>query len=369
MKNSLFILIVLLGGTVSLYAQVSIPKEWEALDRQINYGYLQQALETLEAVPERSQDEPMYWYLRAKTMGAIASAQLDESGYQYLEDPAAEFIKAVDQLPDDMDLAHILPFSKQVFRALYNQGVDAFNRGDKEAASLAFKQHMLLQLRMGEDDPESYRRPFIGYSRVSEPDSLLTLTRRLSSAGIVTNETASERLVSLFELEYDSLAFAWIEECLLDDRIGSNFLELANVLLFQHGTPVQRADLAAESMKRHPADASFVLYRAMALDAAGNQDAAIDFMLQATRLDPDLFDARYNLGRLYYDQASALNMRRQNAKGEERDKLEAEFLALLSESALQLKEAQRIKPGSSKTANLLLFVEQLLSPLQSAEEK
>jgi tetratricopeptide (TPR) repeat protein len=368
LKSLLLILIVLLGSTIPLCAQVRIPKEWEALDRQINYGYLQQALETLEEVPERRQDDPMYWYMRAKTMGAIASAQLDEPGYQYLEDPAAEFIKAVDQLPEDMDLVDILPFSKQVFRALYNKGVDAFNRGDRVAASLAFKQHMLLQLRMGEDDPESYRRPFIGYSKVSEPDSLLTLTRRLSSAGIVTNETASERLVSLFELEYDSLAFAWIEECLMDDRIGSNFLELANVLLFQHGTPTQRADLAAESMRRHPADVSFVLYLAMALDAAGDQDAAIDYMLQATRLDPDLFEARYNLGKLYYDQASALNMQRQNAKGEERDKLEAEFRAMLEESALQLKEAQRIKPGSSKTANLLLFVEQLLSPSESTEE-
>ena len=140
-----------------------------------------------------------------------------------------------------------------------------------------------------------------------------------------------KRVFQIFSLAAGALLLTFAAGC-GRNRSADSLLERAHREAAE-GKWEKALALSGEALAREPENVSALLLRAIAGERCGERDQALNFALQAVRINPRSFLAQYTLGRLY-----------------------AADPARLSDAAKPLLEALELKPDDRSTLVLLANV-------------
>lgn len=316
MKRILFVLIVILVSASIASAQ---GRDMRRAGRQLNRGNLDQAKEYIEAAMQYEEvlEDAEIWLLQAQLFIEIALSE--EPEFRALADNPVDkadeaLAKAVELDTDDQHLLDIQQAKLIMSELVFNEGVEAYNREDMGAASDYF-----------------YRA--YEYSESFGSKDTTTLYNAALAAELNHNwDRSMEMYLDLREMKYDqpyiysSLASIslhkgdtvqgtkYIQEGreLYPDNLDLVFTE-ANIHIFTGN--VEEADRTLSiAIERDPENPGlyFALganYDRMSQDTVYSAEdrqfafeQAVDAYEQALELDPNYFDAVYNLGALYFNE-------------------------------------------------------------------
>ncbi|TVR40752.1 MAG: tetratricopeptide repeat protein [Bacteroidia bacterium] len=320
MKRTVVFFIVVLFSTSVLYAQ---GRDMRRADRSIDRGNLASALENLQAAMEHEEvfEDPEFWLLKARLYLQIAIT--DNPEYRELvENPVDKadeaMIKAVELDTDNQHWIQIQQNMLFLSEMVFNQGVDKYN-----------------QQNWGEASDYFLRAYEIG--KTFEAQDTTTLYNAALSAELGQQyDKALDLYIRLRDMQYDQpflyASLANISLFLGDTASGTKYVEEgrerypddlelifteANIHIFTGD--LNRAekilDIAIEKDPDNP-----VLYFALAANydqmaqdtlypAEKREFAfqeAISAYKQALEIDPNYFDAMFNLGALHFNKGLRL---------------------------------------------------------------
>jgi tetratricopeptide (TPR) repeat protein len=315
MKRIVFLLIFIMISTVVVHAQ---GRELRRADRQLNRGNLADAMEYLQEAREHESvfEDPEYWMIKARLHLEIAVTEEEE--YKNLaENPvliADEAMQKVKELDADNDyILEIQPIMLYLSELTFNLGANAYEREAWNEASDHFLRAYEIGLSLDAIDTTTYYyagltaeigrnfpRAYEIYTKLEEMDyEEPILYSSLSNVALALGDT----------LEGTEYALKGRE--LYPENLDLIFAE-ANIHIFtgDMGKARDILDLAIEKDPENP-NLYFAFaanYDKMAQDTTYTDEErqfafeeAIKAYEQAIELNPDYFDAVYNLGVMYFN--------------------------------------------------------------------
>lgn len=358
MKRIVFLLIIVFISTTVVFAQ---GRDMRRADRNLNRGNLADAKENIEAAMEHEEilEDPEIWILQARLYINIAMSE--EPEYRQLaERPVnkadAAIKKAVELDTDNTYLIEIQQNMLFLSELIFNEGVDAYNQEQWGQAS----DYFLRAYEIGES---------------FDAKDTTTLYNAALAAELGRDfERARDMYLDLKRMEYDQPFI---------------YSSLSNISLFM-GDTLAGTEYIREGRERYPEDLDLIFTEAnihiftgdvesaeKVLDLAIQRDpdnpslyfafgANYDKMAQDTmytveerefafveavkayekalELNPDYFDAMYNLGALYFNKGLVLFERAEERIRETQDfaryeEDEKEFREIWLEAQPYLEEA------------------------------
>ncbi len=358
MKRIVFLLIIVFISTTVVFAQ---GRDMRRADRNLNRGNLADAKENIEAAMEHEEilEDPEIWILQARLYINIAMSE--EPEYRQLaERPVnkadAAIKKAVELDTDNTYLIEIQQNMLFLSELIFNEGVDAYNQEQWGQAS----DYFLRAYEIGES---------------FDAKDTTTLYNAALAAELGRDfERAMDMYLDLKRMEYDQPFI---------------YSSLSNISLFM-GDTLAGTEYIREGRERYPEDLDLIFTEAnihiftgdvesaeKVLDLAIQRDpdnpslyfafgANYDKMAQDTmytveerefafveavkayekalELNPDYFDAMYNLGALYFNKGLVLFERAEERIRETQDfaryeEDEKEFREIWLEAQPYLEEA------------------------------
>ncbi|MFO7999331.1 MAG: tetratricopeptide repeat protein [Bacteroidales bacterium] len=320
MKRTIILLIFCVFAAGAVQAQRS---EVRRAERELNRGNLTEAKAHIDAASQdaSTNEDPETWVLKAQVYMEIASTE--EPEYQELsENPLAVAFDALEKAQEfdvnNLQLVQIQQMLLVLSELTFNEGVENFNANNYAVAS------------------EYFLRSF----KLSEPFGAIDTTTLYNAAlAAELNEEydrAKEMYLQLVEYEYDqpylysSLSHISMEAGDTLEALGyvkqgrevypedlNLIFSEANIYIFT-GAVEEARDILSVAIEKDPENPS--LYFALAAnfdkmtqDTTYSANERQTFFQEAERyyqkaieLDPEYFDAIYNLGVLYYNEGIRL---------------------------------------------------------------
>lgn len=324
--------------TILLFANIAEAqkKEVRRADRKLNRGDITEAYSHISKAiesPETNED-PATWVLYSKILMEIGSSQ-DESVKGIVEDPLNKaydaLMKGEELDTENQNILEITQTKLALSERLFNSGAEAYNQENYEMASSMFKKSFDVSQSNGSIDTS-------------------TLYNAALAAEIAGNvDKAYDWYVETEKYEYDQpflyssltnisnqredyeAAQKWIKKG--RERYPENldliFTE-ANVYLLSGNIEEARRVLTL-AIERDPENANLhyafaVNYDQMSRDTTFTQEErefaykeAIKAYEKAIELDPEYFDAIYNLGAMHFNEGIRLYVEAENELRENMD--------------------------------------------------
>jgi tetratricopeptide (TPR) repeat protein len=319
MKRTILLLIFFVFAANVTEAQRG---EVRRADRMLNRGNLEAAKEHIDAASQdaSTSGDPETWVLKGQIYMQIASSE--EPEYQALSDEPLEVAydalqKAQELDVDNLQLIQIQQMLLVLSELTFNEGVEAFNADNYGVASQYFLRSYRLSESFGADTTTLYNAALAAELNEDLAD-------------------AKELYLQLVEYEYEqpylysSLSHIAMEEGdttaalgyvkqgreQFPDDLNLVFSE-ANIYIFT-GSVEEARDILSFAIEKDPENATLYFALAanfdrMSQDTLYAPEERLSFFQeseryykQAIELEPEYFDAIYNLGVLYYNEGVRL---------------------------------------------------------------
>lgn len=315
MKRTVLVLILMIMSASILQAQ---SRDVRRAERQLNRGNIEQAKEFILSAfeHEETKTDPEAWVIKAQIFMEIALAVEPEIS-QLSSNPVDIADEAMQMAQRyDTDNEHILAIQQGLLllsEMIFNQGVEAYNASDWVSSS----NYFLRAFEMGKD--------------FGSVDTTTLYNAALSAELGQDYQRSIEMYQDLREMNYDQpyvySSLANISLALGDTLQGTEYIQEgrriypdnldlifteANIHIFTGDVP-QARDVLALAIERDPDNPNLYFafganFDRMAQDTTYTSDErdfafeqAIEAYENAIKLNPDYFDAVYNLGVLYFN--------------------------------------------------------------------
>jgi tetratricopeptide (TPR) repeat protein len=314
MKKSLFLLSLFLISTF-LYAQPG--KVTSALNLK-DSGKLEQALAAIEEAVDANNPKaaksvvaPRTWEVRGEIYQAIFQSK-DAAVRKLTKDPLSEALNSYKKALE-LDTRGRLAKSIKVKLTLLtndltNQAVESFNEEDFGKALLSFEQILELQDLpvIKEDNPAGVDTIIVfnaGLAAFNAQNYSKAIQYYKVAAELGYNEARSWQLLSKAHLENkDTLNALTVLQNGFQRYPADNgiLVEMINIYL-----GAQKTDEAMKylnlAIEQDPENATYYFAQGTLHDMIGQPENAIISYENAIKVNPEYFDAYYNLGALYYN--------------------------------------------------------------------
>lgn len=372
MKKIALLLAFSMISAASLMAQNSAVNK---ATRYLDEGKLDLAKQNIDeaVVHEKTMEKGKTWYTKGKVYKAIATS--DNSDYQALDDnPLIQAVQAFNKTMEmEKENSTYYLFAKEEVNQLWattlNKGAELFEAGEYEQAIEHFNDLKMIN----PEDTTGYLYAGIAAMQASQYD------------------VAADNYYKLLEMDYKSpdvyTGLIWVEKTQNEDlekaltlvrearqAIPENLdimREEINLLLTLERTEEALAKSEA-AIEAEPENASLYYITAYLYDEVDNGAKAEEFYKKAIEINPDYFDANYNLAVLYFNrgvevvkEANNMTIEMYQKKGKEvKEKSKIHF-----ETAIPyLQKAHEIKPEDTQVIEILQTTYTELGMNDKAEE-
>ena len=320
-------------------------------------GKLEKAKEAIdEAVEhEKTMADPKAWFYRGAIYQDIA-AGVDSSLYNKVPnalDVAYEsYQKSVEYDEKEKYVEQIKLNMAGLAQGYYNKGVMAYNDNNFSVAS------------------DQFKNTFDVYSEIGRTDTISMFNAAVSAGLAGENEKAHDYYDKVLELDYSNpeiyISMSEISKAMGDTAKALNVLKTGrqiypenfdllisetNIYLARNDTKkaLENLEKAIEKDKTNP-----TIFFAVGTnyDQLGMFDKAEDAYKNAINLDPDYFEANYNIGALYVNKAAKILEKANDLPLDAVDEYEAEKAKaddLLKKSLPYLEKAIELQPNDVNT--------------------
>jgi tetratricopeptide (TPR) repeat protein len=281
-------------------------------------GKLDKALEAIEEAIDASNPKtkssvtwPRTWEVRGEIFQAIAQSK-DANVKKLSTDPLTE---AVNSYKKAIELDANNKFAKSIkikltllTNDLTNQAVEAFNAEDYARALMSFEQILALQELpvMKADNPGAVDTIIIfnaGLAAYNAENYAKAIKYYQDAARYGYNEGRTYQLLSKAHLENKDTtsALTVLQEGFQKYPSDNGVLvEMINIYI-NSGKTDDAMKYLSLAIEQDPQNATYYFAQGSLYDQMGEQEKSITSYNNAIRVNPEYFDAHYNLGALYYN--------------------------------------------------------------------
>lgn len=357
MKRISLLFVVLISVNLAAFAQKNkVQTAWNYL----KYDDLQRAAEAIEeaAIHEQTSGSAKTWYYK----GLIYQRSYKHEKYGNLApnalDIASEAFRKALQLEPDYEYAPEIKLAlQQLATQMYGQGVEQFTAKDYSKALTSFESI----LKIVPDDEQAILNAAYSADRAGDKN------RAKGYYGKLIDKNFKESRIYIFqsgllkELGDTTAALSVVQKGRqLFPSDNNLIIEELNFYLFR-GDDVKAMEVMDAAIQSDPANASLYFARGTVYDRMGKKDDAANSYQKSIELKPDYFDAYYNLGAMYFNEAAELANKANDIKSnteyaKAKDKFDAKFRQSVPylEKALELNASDQATISSLKQIYLRL---------------
>ena len=358
MKKSL-LLVLLMVTIYSVFGQASnIVNAWGYMED----GALDKAKEAIDkaAVHEKTKEKTKTWLYRGDIYYRIFSSENPE--YKALVDNPAQiafesYKKTKELYPKDkrVDITDIDQKLRIMQNIVLNRGVADYNEKKYEMAFSKFKTAADISLYQGGMDSLAAYNCALASEKGGKVDRAVKWYRKCIELNYRAPDCCNFIYYVLYKDNREDEAIAQVKKC------RTSYPNNYNLILTELNYLLKSGDYAAASKNLEKAieldPFNKILYFSMgtAQENQGFNQEAIRYYTKAIDLDSNYFDAYYNLGALYFNEAVEINNLGNNATDAEKaDEYGNKAIAKFKKAIPYLEKARSLKPKDKNTLNSLL---------------
>ena len=306
-----FIMFLMLNNVQAQKKYVSKAQIWAE-----NGEKLDTALKAIEfaETQEKTKEWGKTYYVKGIVYDAIASS--DNPEFQKIcENP---MIKAFDNFRKAYDMNGSGPYQNAIDLKIFSlsnnfiqKAIDTFNEGDFENSFLYFAKSLEIKempVFKGEVDTAVLFNTALAAQRIKKYDEAIVYFKRLVEYGYGAGDTYS-LLANCYKDKGDSenyvnhLKIGYEKYPANADLIGG----IINYYLLEAENSEGAFEYLNIAKQKDPGNAQYYLAEAQLCTKIGQPEKAKELYLKSIELSPDLFEAQYNLGVIYFNEAVILS--------------------------------------------------------------
>jgi tetratricopeptide (TPR) repeat protein len=350
--KTLSIALVLVSGTV-FAQQNKVVSAWNYYKPE--YELLDKAKSNIDdaAVHESTMGKPKTWYYR----GLIYQKIYKHAKYGNLDEMALE--KAYESYKKALELDPNYEFKDEVNQNIsalsgdfFTRGLDEFNAKDFNRALISFE--WVLKIR--NNDMNALQNSALCAERLAKWDIAKSYYQKI----LTVNQKDPLVFLSLSNIQKREGDVAGAIQTISEGRKlfpSDNKLIISQLDLYLGADKIKEAsELIEVAISGDPTNASLHFAKGTLFDKMGNKEVAAQSYVKAIELNNSYFDANYNLGAMYFNQAAEMVNTANNLppnKVKEYDLAKAKYEAKFREAMPYLERAHEINPKDMSTMESL----------------
>lgn len=350
--KTLFTALVLVSSPV-IAQQNKVVSAWNYYKPE--YEMLDKAKSNIDdaSVHESTMGKPKTWYYR----GLIYQKIYKHAKYGNLDEMALE--KAYESYKKALEIDPNYEFKDEVNQNIaalsgdfFNRGLDEFNAKDFNRALNSFE--WVLKIRS--NDMNALQNSALCAERLGKLDVAKTYYQKI----LAVDQKDPLVFLSLANIQKKEGDMAGAIKTITEGRKvfpADNKLIISQLDLYLGSDKVKEAsELIEVAIAGDPTNANLHFAKGTLFDKMGNKDVAAQSYIKAIELNSSYFDANYNLGAMYFNQAAEMVNAANNLppnKFKEYDAAKAKYEAKFREAMPYLEKAHEINPKDMSTMESL----------------
>jgi len=350
--KTLFTALVLASSPV-IAQQNKVVSAWNYYKPE--YEMLDKAKSNIDdaSVHESTMGKPKTWYYR----GLIYQKIYKHAKYGNLDEMALE--KAYESYKKALEIDPNYEFKDEVNQNIaalsgdfFNRGLDEFNAKDFNRALNSFE--WVLKIRS--NDMNALQNSALCAERLGKLDVAKTYYQKI----LAVDQKDPLVFLSLANIQKKEGDMAGAIKTITEGRKvfpADNKLIISQLDLYLGSDKVKEAsELIEVAIAGDPTNANLHFAKGTLFDKMGNKDVAAQSYIKAIELNSSYFDANYNLGAMYFNQAAEMVNAANNLppnKFKEYDAAKAKYEAKFREAMPYLEKAHEINPKDMSTMESL----------------
>lgn len=309
-KTAIFLMVLMMGGLA--FGQNS--KVVSAYNYLRNLQ-LKEAKEAIDPAVEhpKTMSDAKAWFYRGNVYLAIMMSE-DPEIRALAEDPLTvaeqSYNKALELDEKDRYKAEIIERIPFLAEQYYNQGVQLYNKQEYGKATQSFVKAMETNAKVGREDTLALFNAALCAELGESNDEAKKYYNELLNIGYTGEPNAVPIYISLSRLhkaEKDTVGAIEVIRQGLERYPGDFNLLIEETNIHLSSGNVEAAQKNLERVIEVDATNPTIFFAVgTTYDQMGNKDKATDAYKKAIELNPDYFDANYNLGALYVNEAASI---------------------------------------------------------------
>ncbi|MBU1370286.1 MAG: hypothetical protein KJ578_02385 [Bacteroidetes bacterium] len=362
MKKLLLLMTILVIASAGM-AQKSERTNAFMYNKNAQYDKAKEAIDKAIVHPKTVDDAKTWMYRGIIYLNLVFSEDFDSIDDNPLEKSFTSFKEAVKLDPDD-DLKRaeeIDPRVEAIGQQYFAYGVDDFNAGDFAEAANKFKKSYDVGLYINKIDTLALLNAALASVRSEQYKQSLDYYEELMELGFNESDVYKNMALAHRNLGDNDAMFATLRagrEKYPDDA-GLMLEEINAYLAIGEGAKV--VDDLKILVEKDPNNYSifFVLgtiYGDETSEEMFDMEQAEMYYLKALEINPDYYDAVYNLGALYINESNKLQVEANELPldaTEKYDEMTEEANSIIKKALPLLEKSNELQPGNEETLNVL----------------
>ena len=321
---------------------------------------------------EKTKDDPKTWFVRGNVYKAIGE---DSTGTVSIDEDALKI--AIESYHKAQELSKenstYSVFADQAIGEIWavnlNKGAEYYQNSDYENAISYFEKAMLAK----PEDTTAYLYSGISAQSSGNYDVAEANYTKLLELGYKNEDIYNFLInVNLTEKKNPEKALEYLQAAREAYPENNDFLKREIVILINEERSDEAENKLAEAIKADPDDPQLYYNRGYLFEQIGKNEEAVSSYQKALEIDPDYFDANFNIAAYYYNQAAEILQKANDMElkeYQEKGKLvEQEAQDYFKQSLPYLEKARELEPDDVKVLSTLQTVYARLGMSDKAEE-
>ncbi len=332
-------------------------------------GQFDKAKEAIDAAieHEKTKDDSKTWFYRGIIYSNIAlSAETAEIDSEALEKSLESFEKAMVLDPEDKlrQMNEIGPRIEWIGGQYFSNGVDAFNENNFDAASVQFKKAFDVAQSIQKLDTLALLNAGLAAIRGDDYQNALTYYNNLIDLNIIEPDVYRYKAAAYRGLGDTDEMMKTIADGrkVYPDDAGLMLEEINAYLAIGQGEKV--VDDLKLLVEQDPENSSifFVLgtiYGDETNEKMFSLDTAEEYYTKALAVNPDYYDAVYNLGALYINESNKIQVEANDlplSETKKYDEMTEQANEIIKKALPHLEKANELMPDNEETKQVLVTI-------------
>jgi tetratricopeptide (TPR) repeat protein len=321
---------------------------------------------------EKTKEDPKTWFVRGNVYKAISE---DSTGTISIEgDPlviAVESYQKAQELSKDNSTYSVFADQKigEIWAVNLNKGAEYYQNQDYENAITYFEKAMLAK----PEDTTAYLYSGISAQSSGNYDVAEENYKKLLDLGYKNEDIYNFLInVNLTEKKNPDKALEYLQAAREAYPENNDFLKREIVILINEERSDEAENKLAEAIAADPDDPQLYYNRGYLYEQIGKNEDAVSSYQKALEINPEYFDANFNIAAYYYNQAAEIlqkandmDLKEYQEKGKQVEQQAQDFF---KKALPYLEKARELEPDDVKVLSTLQTVYARLGMSDKAEE-
>ncbi|RMG78691.1 MAG: DUF3808 domain-containing protein [Bacteroidetes bacterium] len=306
MKKKIITGLFLIGLTSTSVAQKA---KVTSTYNYLKYGEIDKAKEAIDAAAQHPSTQAMAktWFYRGQVYQQIYASQdpkIKSLAENALEEAIKSYTEALKYDTRKIDVNQLNQNLSKLAYASFDEGVNAYNQKNYSEAAKYFEQAYNVNQKFGVTDSLALYNAALAYEKAGDAEKAEKLYRKTIEIGYGGAKPYIDLMEMYMAAGKEDEAVAILKEARAKYPKDGMLLTQETNIYLKAGKKEEALKNLNEAIAADPNNPTFYFARGAIYNELGELDKAIEDYKKAIELDEKYFDAYYNLGALYFNQAA-----------------------------------------------------------------